>query len=243
MEIIHEILKKYTIIMNEFLHLMISSDVIKKLINKDVILITGINTITHIFNIILIKYKNIDYAFYCSQKAYYCYLEYIEQINIKLMTNELNIKDAVLFIYNKTLTDIYKNENMDNYNKLEDMSEIIDKLYNLNNIVILLLNFNNKYILFEDKYEISEAYLFKYLLLFHNNDILHQLKIINDKLIMKKEIYYSLLEEYSKFMNNEMKKNREPKQIKSDFLHDLYYSNDKIDTNVPMKIFVKNIFT
>lgn len=242
MEIIHIILNKYFIIINDYLQLMTSSNIIKKLSNRDAILIVGIDTITHIFNIILIKNKNIDYASYCSQKAYYCYLEYIEQINIKLMTDELNIKDAVLFIYNKALMDNYKNDKIDNSIKLEDISNVVCKLYNLNNIVTLILNFNNKNITFEDKCYISETFLLKYLLLFHNNDILYQLKIINDKIIMKKDVYYSFLEEYYKFMNVEIKNNREPKQINSEFIHNLYYSNEKLNTTVPMKTFIKHMF-
>jgi lipopolysaccharide export LptBFGC system permease protein LptF len=51
--------------------------------------------------------KNLDLAFYHSQKAYYFYIEFIEQISDDNVTFlQLSSKDATTFVYKKTIYEI-----------------------------------------------------------------------------------------------------------------------------------------
>jgi hypothetical protein len=67
----------------------------------------GVDTISHVFSILLYYTKNLDLAFYHSQKAYYFYIEFIEQISDDNVTFlQLSSKDATTFVYKKTIYEI-----------------------------------------------------------------------------------------------------------------------------------------
>jgi len=82
---------------------------------------------------------------YCNcQRAYYYYLEYLEQIHTTKMCQDLNHIDAILFVYKKTLikydndssTDIVsspnsQNNNDINHNFIKKMSKITKLLNTL----------------------------------------------------------------------------------------------------------------
>lgn len=68
------------------------------------IIVKGIETLTNIFNILLLYTKNIDLVYYHCQKSFYYYLEFIGQIsNENNSYLNLSSKDAVLFVYRKTI--------------------------------------------------------------------------------------------------------------------------------------------
>ena len=51
--------------------------------------------------------KNLDLSFYHSQKAYYFYIEFIEQISDEnVIFLQLSSRDAILFVYKKTIYEI-----------------------------------------------------------------------------------------------------------------------------------------
>mgnify|MGYP003336647627 CR=1 FL=1 len=202
--LLYTIINKYFIIVNEFLCLINTSEVIKKLNNKESILFVGIDTITHIFNMMLIKVRNIDQAFHSSQKAYYCYLEYIEQIHIKLMTSELNVKDAVMFLYNKSfITDYLEyNEQNDEFKDKVEMDYIVDNIIKFKAVVNALLYFGDN---FEDKKTIIESFLLKYLLLCVDKDyLIYNINVITSYIKIEYETAIVFLEEY---YNSVSKKN------------------------------------
>tara|TARA_Y100000741_G_C18257403_1_gene559479 strand:+ start:2400 stop:3140 length:741 start_codon:yes stop_codon:yes gene_type:complete len=130
---------KYSNIIEEFL---IASNPIKNSEYYKYVLIKGIENTYHIFNMLLLYSKNIEFSCYHTQRSYLYYCEFIEQIkndNNKLLN--LNIKDATLFIYKKILYNIEK----DNF-KITQIEEkniiLLDKiimLYNniLSNSIIL----------------------------------------------------------------------------------------------------------
>ena len=67
----------------------------------------GVETVIHVFTNILFYTKNFDLAFYHSQKAYYFYIEFIEQISDENVTFlQLSSRDAILFVYKKTIFEI-----------------------------------------------------------------------------------------------------------------------------------------
>ena len=130
---------KYSNIIEEFL---ISSNSIKNSEYYKYILIKGIETNYHIFNLVLLYSKNIDFTYYHTQRSYLYYCEFIDQIkdDSNRLLN-LNIKDATLFIYKKILYNIKRN-NVKVSQIEENNIIILDKiimLYNniLSNSIIL----------------------------------------------------------------------------------------------------------
>lgn len=71
------------------------------------ILKQGLNTMMHIFTHMLMYTKNIDLTFFHLQKGLYYYLEFIQQIKRdEHQFLQFNIKDAIIFVYKKTIYDI-----------------------------------------------------------------------------------------------------------------------------------------
>ena len=86
------------------------------------ILLRGLKTLTHIFNILLLYTKNINLTVYHCKKAYLFYVEFIGQIgNDNHSYLQLNSKDATLFVYKKTIFEI-NNEYRETF-EISDMEE------------------------------------------------------------------------------------------------------------------------
>ena len=103
----HDILTKFVSSLTEYLVLISEKIHIKKTDCYKFIIERGIDTISHVFSILLYYTKNLDLAFYHSQKAYYFYIEFIEQIyddNVTFL--QLSSKDATTFVYKKTIYEI-----------------------------------------------------------------------------------------------------------------------------------------
>ena len=67
----------------------------------------GLETIMHCFKILFMYTKNIDLTIYHCKKAYCYYIEFIGQISENGHTYlQLNSKDAILFVYKKTIFQI-----------------------------------------------------------------------------------------------------------------------------------------
>ncbi len=161
----------YINIINDYFDHMIQSELLNKLNNSTYIFSIGLNTIIHIYKICLINSKSFDVTQYLCQKAYYCYLEYIEQMNKSNLLHNLNNSDAIIFVYKKTISDsgILNCQNTDSIpinNSLLStkisingtINESTDELeYILNGLSIItktILFFKTEY-LFENKDSIS----------------------------------------------------------------------------------------
>ena len=71
------------------------------------ILERGLETLIHVFTFIFYYTKNLDLTFYHCQKAYYFYIEFIEQISDDNITFlQLTSRDATTFVYKKTIYEI-----------------------------------------------------------------------------------------------------------------------------------------
>jgi len=71
------------------------------------IIMRGLETIIHVFSLLFYYTKNLDLSYYHSQKAYYFYIEFIEQIsddNVSFL--QLSSRDATTFVYKKTIYEI-----------------------------------------------------------------------------------------------------------------------------------------
>ena len=67
----------------------------------------GVKTLIHIFSIIFYYTKNLDISIYHMKKAYYFYIEFIEQISDNNITFlQLSSRDAILFVYKRTIFEL-----------------------------------------------------------------------------------------------------------------------------------------
>lgn len=129
--------------------------------------LVGFRIISNVFQINIHKNSDLEDIFFKSKKAFYIYLEYLEQIVNKENFIELNQSDLILFVYSKTIDhfqsfDVSNNETSiqteKNQNTILDISKIIEPLLwfdnpNINNrvkIVGLLRGFFP--LLMENKY-------------------------------------------------------------------------------------------
>lgn len=113
-----EILTKFTEVIIEYMRLIAEKINIKNKQYYIFIFERGIETLIHIFSIIFYYTKNLELTFYHSQKAYYFYIEFIEQISDDNITFlQLSSRDALMFVYKKTIFEI-NNERKKNFPKL-----------------------------------------------------------------------------------------------------------------------------
>lgn len=98
---------KYNNLLSEYLYFILDNIVIKDESFFKFIIQRGIFTVTSVFNIILFYSKNLDVAYFHSQKAFYFYVEFIGQISEDQHTFlQLSSRDAMMFVYKKTIFDI-----------------------------------------------------------------------------------------------------------------------------------------
>lgn len=104
-----EILNKYRLLVIEYL-LFINETInsCKTNDNCKFIILRGLTTISYVFIFILHSSRNLNMAYYHSQKAFYYYTEFIGQIsgdqNVFL---QLTSRDATMFVYKKTIFEIH----------------------------------------------------------------------------------------------------------------------------------------
>ena len=144
-----EILNKFIEVILEYTR-FISEKVAKK--NKKYnkfIFERGLKTLIHVFSIIFYYTKNLELSFYHTQKSYYFYIEFIEQISDDNITFlQLSSKDAILFVYKKTIFEL-NNECKKNIKELSLEEQNILGTFNLyinmyKGMVLYIMNHNYK---------------------------------------------------------------------------------------------------
>ena len=166
----------------------------------------GLNAIHRVFEIILIKTKSIEKTYYYSQRAYYYYLEYIEQIYNANLTQNINHMDIVLFVYKKTIFDMYDGESNDNSHTLSNLMTLTNEtivfdekecrilLQKITKLLKVLFYWENTNILFHERQEIINNYLYDYINKIDMLDnTIQYLEIIQEKMQMNFSIYEKLL--------------------------------------------------
>lgn len=99
-----EMFTRYMSLVSEFCAQAEDSIKVNKLDYFAYVSVKGLETLTHVFRMLLLYTKNLDITFYNCKKALYYYLEFIGQIGednhefLKLTSN-----DASLFVYKKTV--------------------------------------------------------------------------------------------------------------------------------------------
>jgi hypothetical protein len=199
------LIELYVRLVNEYYSIMGQSDILKNIENKRYIIYTGLNAINNIFKINLTTTNNIQTTYFYCEKACYCYLEYIEQINKTEVLNNLNISDVVKFVYKETI--IY-NENAStpiNHNSTINIESSNTVFTILTRISSILFNWNNDNIDENIQTIICQKYLPKYLYLFVENNIVEYIDYLDtiiEKIKMNKDVYIEFLEQFFKKIKN-----------------------------------------
>ena len=111
------------------------------------VFLKGIESLTYVFYFLLFYTKNLNMTYHHSEKALFYYIEFIGQIgddNHSFL--QLSSKDAVLFIYKKTIFEISENARKENkINEKEkgilDNIQLITNIYK--NMINIFVNTNN----------------------------------------------------------------------------------------------------
>lgn len=177
-------ISKFIELTNNYIHYIVKNiNIAYKDYNKYII-IKGLETLKHIYILLLTYTKNIDMVMYYCQKSYCYYVEFIEQMNNGSDIIKLNSKDAVLFMYRKTLYEINQNYRKENIT-LEEDKLLLDNTYKgINNYLCLLESYIDK--------EINEVDSVNGI---NNNIPSISLKIIKlfNKIVLNKNSYLEIL--------------------------------------------------
>lgn len=248
-----KILNAYYNLINEYLSLINQSTIIKNANNHNFLTYIGLNSIFYIFKIILINTNDLEKALLNSQKGYFFYLEYIEQIKNSNILHHLNNIDAIKFIYNKTMNHIFKpelkNDDVKDSVVVEEfkvLPKIIDfsEYKNYEKRINILLNWENHDFLLENRIEISKKFLLNYLSIENDYSYLFDyLEIIIEKTKMDYENYCKFLDEFYKSISKLIKQKKMPNKsdLETICMSKYYLNNDKPE-EIVMSKFVKSLF-
>jgi hypothetical protein len=140
------ILNKYVELVIEYIKFITEKINIKKNDYFTFIFIRGYDTITTVFKIMMYYTKNVDLTFYHCQKAFYFYVEFIEQISTDQNSFlQLSSREASLFVYKKTIYEINLEFKKNMKDCCLDDKMILDKLNNFlylnKNIVLFCIKY------------------------------------------------------------------------------------------------------
>ena len=134
-----DIFLKYIEIMNNFLILSIQNIQLQNDNYKKYIIKKGIEMIEHIFNMLIFYTLNTELTYYHCEQAFIYFIEFIGQMNINGDNSiSLTTKDAILFVFKKTIFEISK-EYRDNNPLLDDDTNTLKTIKDLSNIYKNLL--------------------------------------------------------------------------------------------------------
>ena len=153
---VQEILRNFVNTLVEYMRFISEKITMKNKIYYRFIFERGIKTLIHIFSLIFYYTKNLDISIYHMKKAYYFYIEFIEQISDNNITFlQLSSRDAILFVYKKTIFEL-NNEYRKNIKELtieeKNILLTIDSYIAIYKSIIKFL-INNKDFKYEKKIE------------------------------------------------------------------------------------------
>ena len=204
------IINKYEELIIEYIKLISEKINIIKNNYFKFIFFRGYDTITTVFKIMLFYTKNVDLTYYHSQKAFYFYVEFIEQISTDQNSFlQLSSREASLFVYKKTIYDI----NLEVKKKIKSCDEDENNLINnLNKIIQIYKTIYEFSIQQTDKIEEICQLIKKYIaikfIIELNKIQFEYFQLIIDKLIEFKisiNVFFEILELFIKKIN--VKKN------------------------------------
>lgn len=215
-----EIVNKYYLLISEYLNFIVENIKCKNLniVYTKFIIKRGIETITNVFNILLYYSRNLNIAYYHSQKAFYFYVEFIGQISEDKHTFlQLSSRDASVFVYKKTIFEM-NNDIRKNISELQK-NDIV-KLDILNAYILIIQKLIN--IILEKDYNYLK----------HNNVYSNNFEITNNLMSDKENFVIDI------FINNFI-------NIKNNISFNKYFEIIKAFINkfLKLKPDVKNKFT
>ena len=149
-EDLNEYFNTYTELLSQMLLHISSKVVIQNQEYHKYVITQGINTFFHIFSQLLLFTKNIELTILYIEKAICYYVEFISQISDENHSYlKLNCKDAILFVYKKTIFNInheYRKTFDINQYERDILSTFNSLLLEYNNLLIQIIQ-NNQSIL------------------------------------------------------------------------------------------------
>lgn len=121
-------IEKYVFIISEFVEFVINDRFKHKEGYQNYVLVKGLESLLHIYMMILMYTCNVEMACLNMNKAYYYYIEFIEQIHKdEHYFLRFNLRDAILFIYKKTIYELIPTY-VNDFTISEPNKEILEKL-------------------------------------------------------------------------------------------------------------------
>lgn len=251
---INEIVIKLHELLIEFIGFITENIKLKNLKIYRFIIIRGLNTVTNVFNHLLLYTKNLNLTCLYSQKAYYYYIEFISQItdddNIFL---QLTSRDTMVYVYKKTIYCIPKDIQMNISNSIhsEKTNEILN-IYNLyvhlyENILIKIIHdgeLNSEIIT-----KLENLFIFTELSNYNMITIQYMNDVVNNLCNKIKEVDYFIdicwfvikyIQEFQ-YMNTQEELNQKIKKINNNIdLFDFHNIDEKSSNNV-FEMFTSNV--
>ena len=151
-----EILNKFVDVILQYMRFISEKIIMKNKLYYRFIFERGIETLIHVFSVILYYTKNLELTFYHTKKAYYFYIEFIEQISDDNVTFlQLSSRDATMFVYKKTIFDL-NNEYKKNIQEPTQEDKMILEMFNSYTYIykrIILFIINHTGFKYENKTE------------------------------------------------------------------------------------------
>lgn len=216
-----QIIETYYSVLHDFVKKIKSSEIILSSKHSIHSLSVGINAVHRVFEYTLLKTKQLDKAYYQSQQTYHYFIEYIEQVNTSHITNGLNHKDAVLFVYKKAIFDIHDGNENEKTNTLINIMSNSSEQININDkewrtlflrmskFINTVLCWNNYLYDFIFRIEICERFLERYLINIERLDFTtYYLEYMHQNFPISQDKYIDLL-------NKMLSKSEKTKRVRS----------------------------
>lgn len=141
-----DIFIKYVNLMNEFI-IECCENLYMKNINYNIYIIKkGVETLSHIFSILLLYTMNLELVYHHCQNSLFYYIEFISQISGENNFLQLTLKDSALFVYKKTIFEInneYRKSIPDSTQEEKNILSTVDSYtYIYKNIALFTINHN-----------------------------------------------------------------------------------------------------
>ena len=250
----NEIVIKLHELLIEFIGFITENIKLKNLKIYKFIIIRGLNTVTNVFNHLLLYTKNLNLTCLYSQKAYYYYIEFISQItdddNIFL---QLTSRDTMVYVYKKTIYCIPKEFQMNISNSIhsEKTNEILN-IYNLyvhlyENILIKIIHdgeLNSEIIT-----KLENLFIFTELSNYNMITIQYMNDVVNNLCNKIKEVDYFIdicwfvikyIQEFQ-YMNTQEELNQKIKKINNNITVFDFHNIDKVPSNNVFEMITSNI--
>lgn len=234
-----EIIDAYGKLMADYLILMDHSETLKKMSNAPAIICNGASIVNHVFQLHIYNNTPYETLIYSCQKACFCYLEYIEQVNNTNLINSMDVATIATFVYKQTLT---------NLRTLPGTASSLSDLLHLLSTVFSILMAWESDISLKARAAICEVHFVTYVKIFYNiPSVAHfyyeYLDIVRRKCFPEENLYFDFLNEYYRVLYKLKKTNTllSPEYVKEKMLLASIHCT-VIEDAKQIKPFVKELF-